>query len=114
MVYTAYMLTINIAKHPFQTFNVTVNGNQRLDFTLKYISSLGIWLADLSTNDVSINGIRLVLADNIYSQFINKINCGLQIASRYSVDPSLIDDFSSGRYEFNILNQQEAQQAINV
>ena len=108
------MLSINVAKHPFQTFNVTVNGNQRLDFTLKHISSMGYWLTDLSTNDVSLNGIKLVLADNIYSQFINKINCGLQIASRYSVDPSLIDDFSSGRYEFNVLDQNEVKQALNV
>lgn len=113
-MYNVCMLSINIAKNPFQSFNVTVNGNQRLDFTLKYISSIGYWLVDLSTNDLSINGMKLVLADNIYSQFINKINCGLQIASQYRVDPSLIDDFSSGRYEFNILNQQEAQQAINV
>ena len=108
------MLSINIAQHPFQTFNVIVNGNQRLDFTLKYISNLGIWLADLSTNDRSINGIRLVQADNIYKQYVNSINCGLQIASRQTTDPARLDDFSSGRFDFNVLNQQEARQAFNV
>lgn len=108
------MLTVNIAQHPFQSFNVIVNGNQRLDFTLKHISTMGYWLADLTTNDRSINGIRLVQADNIYKQYVNSINCGLQIASRETTDPARLDDFSSGRFDFNVLNQQEARQALNV
>ena len=114
MVYNGCMLTVNIAQHPFQSFNVIVNGNQRLDFTLKYISNLAIWIANLTTNDSSINGIRLVQADNIYKQYVNSINCGLQIASRETTDPARLDDFSSGRFDFNVLNQQEARQALNV
>ena len=74
---------------------------------------MGYWLADLSTNDSSIKGIRLVQADNIYKQYVS-INCGLQIASRETTDPTRLDDFSSGRFDFNVLNQQEARQALNV
>jgi hypothetical protein len=77
-------------------------------FSLRYRPAAQMWFIDIRYNSFEVKGLRVNKNVNILNQFCNIIPFGLYCEDRKGAyEPILIDDFSSGRFRFNILDQSE-------
>jgi hypothetical protein len=58
-------------------------------------------------------GIRVTNSTNLLYNFKNNIDFGIMCISEEKDDPIFIDDFSNGRYNLYLLNQEEVNNAFN-
>jgi hypothetical protein len=94
-----------ITATPDQTFFVVIPEGS-IDIRLMFKPAISMWYMNISFKTFSFNGIKLVDCQNLLSQYENIIPFGIHIVSG-GVDPFLINDFSSGRAVFNVIDQSE-------
>lgn len=99
-----------ITQYPNQQFTLVLENNETALMRLYYNSRMESWYFDLTYNDLTINGVKVVLHPNILRQFRNIIPFGLSILSESFVEPFEIECFSSARVEIGILNKEEVEE----
>lgn len=83
----------------------------KIDFILTYFPAIQKWFIDVSFKDsVIVKGYRLCKSFNLLFQWKKIIPFGIVVYSDEETEPFLIDDFSSGRFFFGILNQTEIEE----
>ena len=98
------MLVIDkLTDSPVQTFSVPLATRISVNFKLYFCPTQQSWYFDFSYNDQQFNGNKLVLGANILRCYKNIVPFGLAIQTNDGIEPYKIDDFSSGRVQFCIL-----------
>lgn len=92
----------------FQKFQVPVNGCTA-EFILKYNPATRTWLLDIVCDAFILYNLRICHNLNLLAQYSDLITWGLYVTVIGIVEPVLIDDFSSGRAELNILTADEVE-----
>ncbi len=100
-------LITEIGQEEKQTLNVTLETNEILKLSLEYNPQYSRWYINLDYNNRSINGIRLCTHSNLLYQWKNLLPFGIMVLTKDMSEPFLIDDFTSGRAEFYILNAND-------
>lgn len=105
------MITLTeITEDPKQKFSVQLSDNRTFTLELEFIEQQEQWsinVFDIPDTSKQIKGFRVVNSVNLLRQFQRIIPFGIAVISEDSEDPFKIDDFSSGRISFNILDQDE-------
>ncbi len=102
------MLKINEIKATGkQHFVVPIDTGDNVDITMHYLPAVKQWTIDVQYKAFKVNGLRIVKSFNLLSQYASIIPFGILVDSSDTVDPFLIQDFSSNRCEFYILTADE-------
>lgn len=110
------MLTLNgIRAVPSQTFNTQIDQGI-IYFQLDYRKAIEMWMLKVTFNDFVMDSIRVCNNFNLLDHYTNLIPFGIMIGvgKNFGYEPSLIDDFSSGRVTLNVLDQDELIQIDEV
>lgn len=99
-----------ITSNARQRFRLVLENNETADFQLYYCGRMRSWYYNISYNDISINGSKVVLTPNSLRNFKKIIPFGIAFATDGYTEPFAIDDFSSGRVKMYVLNSDEVQQ----
>lgn len=104
----------SLTNHPNQLHTLVLENNETATFRLFYCGRMQEWYYDLTYNNITINGRKVVLTPNSLRQFRNNIPFGLAFLSDSSIEPFQIDDFYSGRVKMAILNKEEVEQIEEI
>jgi hypothetical protein len=96
-----------ISSDPKQKFTFITDDNISFEFKLEFIASQQGWFYSLKYQNLSINGNRLVTDINILRSYKNILPFGIGIMTDDATEPFLIDDFSTGRVKFYLLDKAE-------
>lgn len=96
-----------ISSDPKQKFTFITDDNISFEFKLEFIASQQGWFYSLKYQNLSINGNRLVMDINILRNYKNILPFGIGITTDNATEPFLIDDFSTGRVKFYLLDKAE-------
>jgi len=92
-----------------QKFRIIGENGERIDFFLTFMPTQSAWMFNVSWDDFSLNGAVLTLSPNCLRGFKNNIPFGLACVSDDSIEPSFVDDFSTGRVRLFLLNAEDVQ-----
>lgn len=92
-----------------QKLDITTEDNQTFELKLTYNDQQQGWFYSVSFGELIINGSRIVAGANILRSYQNIIPFGFSIAPNDGSEPVFLDDFSSGRVSFFLLNEEEVQ-----
>ena len=104
-------LITSITSKSKQRLTLVLENNETVDFFLFYSPRQECWFFDFTYKDLTVNGLSVVITPNALRQFRNQIPFGIAFAANSFVEPFSIDDFSSGRVNMFVLNQDEVEQA---
>lgn len=93
-----------------QRMQLVLENNETVDFHLYFYARMQAWYFDFSYNNLTCNGLKVVLTPNALRQFRKNIPFGFMFTSDSLAEPFQLDDFSSGRVVLNLLNKAEVQQ----
>lgn len=75
---------------------------------------LGWFITELTYNDFTVRGLRVVVSPNLLYQFKNELPFGLACYSVGNREPSLISDFASGAATLYTLDSDEVKQLARL
>jgi len=92
-----------------QSFSFILDNSKPVAIELQYIDSQLAWFMNINYNSGEhiINGIRIVSALNLLSQYAKILPFGITISMVQGFDPFNIDDFVKGRATFYIMSIEE-------
>jgi len=93
-----------------QKYTLVTEDNETLLLELNFIQQQKEWSFNLTYNNYSLTGQRLVVGPNILRRYKNLFPFGLLITSTNGLDPFLLDDFVTGRIGIYLLTQAEVEQ----
>lgn len=97
----------NITDNARQTFTYNVDGGDTVSITLYFYPTQQSWFFDFTYGDYTCNGERVVLTPNALRHLKNIIPFGIAFLSDSYAEPYKVDDFSSGRVNMYMLNQED-------
>lgn len=97
----------NLTSSPRQSFQVSIDTGEYIQFNLYYFVTQKSWFFDFTYNNYTSNCNRVVLSPNTLRHLKNIIPFGLAFAAEGNVEPFDLTDFSSGRVKMYILNSEE-------
>lgn len=101
-----------IDNNAYQSFSYILDDGKRVTIVLRYMPTQTRWVMDVSDeNGFEVNGIFVCCNPNLLDKWNNIIKYGINVATEDGIDPTMIDDFSSGYAMFSLLNEEEVQQA---
>lgn len=101
-----------ISASPSQTFRSPIEDGRIISFTLSFRPAVAMWFLNIEFESKIINGLRVCRNLNLLYQYQKTLPFGLFIDTDGGVEPNKIDDFSTGRFSLNILNESEVE-AVN-
>ena len=96
-----------ISDNSKQSFILTGEAGERINFLIYFMPSQNSWFFDISHETFVANGIRLCCSPNLLRQFRNKISFGLSCGSVDGFDPNSLNDFTSGRVQIYTLSSED-------
>lgn len=92
-----------------QKLNLIGEEGQEINFELFYKPTQQGWFYNLSYDNVTINGNRLITSPNILRPWKNILNFGIGINTSDNTEPFDIDDFINDRVQFYLLNSEDVE-----
>lgn len=99
-----------ITSAPKQRFRLVLENNETADFQLYYCGRMRSWYYNISYNDFTVNGAKVVLTPNSLRNLRRLIPFGIAFVTDGYTEPFLISDFSSGRVKMYVLTSDEVEQ----
>lgn len=96
-----------LTSSPLQRYVVVTEEGDQFGFLLRYLPSQQSWSLSISWGEFVLNGISLVLSPNLLYGYSNILPFGLMVTATNSLDPSYIDDFTTGRIKIYVLSQAD-------
>jgi hypothetical protein len=96
----------SILATPSQTFQTPLADGSMLRFELIFRPRIPAFYVNITYGDFTINGLKLCNSVNLLWQFRN-LPFGLCISLNDGTEPYFIDDFSTGRADFMILEKDD-------
>ncbi len=100
----------SITSQSNQRMALVLENNETADFKLYYLPRQQGWFFDIDYKDLTINCSRVVLTPNSLRQYRNIIPFGIAFISEGNVEPFSVDDFTTGRVNMYVLNNEEVKQ----
>lgn len=85
-----------------------------VSFDLQFAPTQNSWYFNFTYNDLTCNGLKLVLGPNILRCFKSQIPFGLMVTANDGIEPYQISDFVDGRVNIFVLNKTEVAQFESV
>jgi hypothetical protein len=104
-------LYTTINSQPNQRFYVITDDAKQVEIHLYFLPTQESWYMDLTCEDFSVNGIKIVRYPNILDKYRNLITFGINISTEDGLDPWRITDFSDGYASFILLNKDDVKDA---
>lgn len=92
---------------PIQRYTVVTETGDQIALELRYLPTQQSWMASVSWNNFYLNGINLTVSPNILYGFENILPFGFAVTSNDSLDPTYIDDFTTGRIKVYVLTADD-------
>ena len=101
-----------ITDEPIQRHTLVLENNETVDFRLFFKPRMQSWYYDFQyLNNEPVKGSKVTLSPNALRQYRKTLPFGFAFyTTDGDVEPFKLDDFSSGRVKFGILNAQEIEQ----
>lgn len=96
-----------ITDSAIQTLNIVGENNERITLNLRYMPTQQGWYFNLSYEDFTVNGCRLVNHVNCLNSYKNLLPFGIFCTSANGLDPTFIDDFTTGRNSVYLLTNDD-------
>lgn len=91
-----------------QKHTLLLKDGSQVALTLEYKpQQLGWFITNLVRNDLILNNIRIVTSPNLLHQFLNQTDFGIACFTTDNEEPTLLEDFQSGRAKMYILSKEE-------
>lgn len=90
-----------------QQMTLVLENNEAVDFYLYYLPRQQSWFFNFTYNNLTVKCSRVVLTPNALRQFKHIIPFGIAFIADDEVEPFALDDFSSGRVGFYVLNSDD-------
>ena len=90
---------------------LTEETGEKIFCTLSYLPTQFQWVLDIQYQDFTLNGISVLNSPNILRGYKNILSFGIGISTNDGFDPYYIEDFSSGRAQFYLLNTADVEEA---
>jgi hypothetical protein len=100
-----------ISASPSQTFRTPIDQGI-ITFTLSFRPGIAMWFLNIEFGDKTINGLRVCRNANLLYQYQKTLPFGLFVGTDGGVEPNKIDDFSTGRFTLNVMNESDVE-AVN-
>lgn len=92
-----------------QTIGLVLNDSSKVTLNLEYISNQQGWFYSFTYGNFTVNNRRMVTSPNLLREFRGIIPFGLACSTSDGYEPIFIDDFSSGRAAFYLLDADDVQ-----
>lgn len=92
---------------PKQQHTLVLDNNETADFYLEYCGRMESWYFSFAYNDTVQKCIKVVLTPNALRHLRRIIPFGIMFTSESMVEPFRIDDFTSGRIQMFVLNEED-------
>ncbi len=97
-----------ITSNPKQRHTPILADGSQLFLTIEYKpQQFGWFITQLKYNDFILNNVRITTSPNLLHQFHNQLTFGLGCFVQANEEPTLQEDFSSGRSKLYILSNEE-------
>ena len=96
---------------PRQSVKVGLDDGSKVSLDLWYSEMQQGWFYDLTRDEFSLQGRRLVVSPNMVRQFKEIVPFGLACFSTDGYEPVFIDDFTSGRVSVYVLDEDDVETA---
>lgn len=103
-----------ITDEPRQKLDITLENNEVITLQLEFSTQQQGWFASFAYGEFAINSFRLTTAANILRQYRELLPFGIAISTPDQSEPIFIDDFSTQRINFFVLNQEEVEDVENT
>lgn len=101
-------LVQQITNDAFQKQTLILPSGQTFDITMSFKPmQLGWFITELVYGDFTLTGVRVCTSPNFLYQFRNQIPFGLACFTKDFSEPTLQEDFSSGRAKLYVLSEAE-------
>nr|DAT18302.1 MAG TPA: hypothetical protein [Caudoviricetes sp.] len=97
----------SLTNEPNQIHQLVLDTNDTVEFHLYYKQSQQSWYFDFTYKNLTVNGSKVVLSPNSLRNFKNIIPFGIAFITDGFVEPYKLDDFSSGRIQMVVLNNED-------
>lgn len=92
-----------LTENPQQTYTVVTEDGDRFTLSLRFLPSQSAWEVSVVWGAVTISGISLVFSPNLLYSYKNILPFGLMVVANDSIEPSYLDDFTSGRVQLYVM-----------
>lgn len=102
---------------PSQQYTLVTDDGNTIPFALQFLPRQQAWKFDIAYGSLTLRGAMLTCSPNIMRQYKNIVPFGMSVISNDALDPSYIDDFTSGRISIYLLDAAEVagiESAYNV
>jgi hypothetical protein len=96
-----------LTAQPFQEYTVATEAGDLITLTLRYMPSQQCWAFGIVWGLFSLQGAQLTIAPNILYNYANIVPFGFMVTSTDTIEPSYLDDFSTGRIKVYVLEQSD-------
>ena len=86
---------------------IVTDNSKELNLTLRFLPTQKIWIYNLTLDDFTVNGRKLVVSPNLLRQYVRLIDFGMLCTSESGFEPYRIDDFSKNRVSIFVLTEEE-------
>ena len=100
-------LITSITDSANQTLGLLLEDGSKVTLNLTYKSNQQGWFYSLTWGSISMNNRRLVASPNLLRAFRDIIPFGFACVTSDGYEPIFIDDFSTGRAKFYLLNSTD-------
>ncbi len=107
------MKLIPISATPRQRLQVPLEDGNLVTLTLRYLPAVEQWFIKVEYSDFTLDGCKIHNSFNMLHLSSRLIPFGIRIRVIDGGEPFLLEDFSSGRVQFFVLNKEEVQAISN-
>ncbi len=101
------MKLIPLTNRPRQSLQIPMEDKTTLTLDLRYLPAVEQWSLSIKHQNFTLNSYRVHNSFNMLHHYSLLIPFGIQISVSDGGEPFLLEDFSSGRVQFFILNSAE-------
>lgn len=103
-------LITQLTDNPMQTMKLVLDTKELVQFDLRFMPTQRSWYCNIIYKEIELYGLKVALFPNILRHFKNMLPFGIAFTANDHVEPFKLDDFTSGRVQMYVLNQDEVEQ----
>ncbi len=107
------MKLIPITNEPRQRIQVNLEDDETASLVFRYLPAVEQWFIKVEYSDFTLDVYKIHNSFNMLRSFSRLIPFGIRIRVIDGGEPFLLEDFSSGRVQFFVLNKEEVQAISN-
>lgn len=94
---------------PSQRYTVITDAGDQVFLTLRYMPTQQSWIVGIAWSEFEVNGLTMVASPNLLRGYMNVLPFGLMVVTDGAIEPSYLDDFTSGRVKVYIMSTDDVE-----